>query len=201
MKSFPRALALSIGVLSIAVAAAGTADLKAKMARQRIADVLGFDRPDPIHIKNISVTGNDAVVEAEFDAAFRFSIDKNGEWVPVELRTGNRQWESLELIQTAIGREKALRTTADLRTIATALEAYRRHRGGYVEATTGGGLIDRLAPDYMKKILRLDAWSHEFEYSGTSAKYRLASNGADGKSGTADDIVFENGDLVKGVTD
>jgi hypothetical protein len=198
-------LALTIGVLSIAVAgavaAAGAADLKAKLARQRIADVLGFEKPDPIHITNISVTGNDAIVEAEFSAAFRFSVDKNGEWKPVELRTGSRQWESIELIQSAIGKEKALRTTADLRTIATALEAYRRHRGGYVEATTGAGLIDRLAPEYMKKILRLDAWSHEFEYSGTTARYRLASAGADGKAGTADDIVFENGDQVKGATD
>jgi hypothetical protein len=67
-----------------------------------------------------------------------------------------------------------------------------------VKAETGAALIDQLTPRYMNTILRLDAWSHELDYRGTPASYRLASSGADGKSGTEDDIVFENGRLTKG---
>ena len=53
----------------------------------------------------------------------------------------------------------------------------------------------------MNTIIRLDAWSHEFEYKGTSASYRLASMGPDGKPGTGDEIVFENGQMIKGATE
>ena len=115
--------------------------------------------------------------------------------------TGDRNWESIELIQTAVRKEKALRTTADLRTIATALEAFRRERGYYVVADTHAALIDNLAPRYLNAIIRLDAWSHEFQYKGSDSGYRLASLGADGKPDSGDEIVFENGQLVKGASE
>ena len=52
----------------------------------------------------------------------------------------------------------------------------------------------------MPGVLRLDAWSHEFTYNGNATAYRLASGGPDGKPGTPDDIVVENGKLVQGAT-
>ncbi|MGA9769500.1 MAG: type II secretion system protein GspG [Blastocatellia bacterium] len=177
-------------------------ELGAREAREKIAAALNLDKPDRVRVKNISVgPGSEAIVEAQFDATFRFNMEKDGKWKVVEVRTGDRQWESLELIRTAVGKEKALRTTADLRTLATALEAFRRERGFYVEAETNSALVDNLAPTYMNAIIRLDAWSHEFEYKGTSAGYRLASLGPDGKPNTGDDIVFENGQMVKGATE
>lgn len=185
--------------LSFVAVVAFARELGAREAREKIAQVLGFDKPDRIRIKKIRHgPGSEAIVEAQFDAAFRFTTDKEGKWQAVEARTGDRQWESIELVQTAIRKEKALRTTADLRTIATALEAYRRQTGSYVKADTGAALMDQLTPRYMNTIIRLDAWSHEFDYKGSAAGYRLASWGPDGKSGTEDDIVFENGQLVKG---
>ena len=114
------------------------------------------------------------------------------------MRAGDRKWESIELIQTALRKEKALRTGAELRTIATALEAYRRDKGSYVQADTGSALIDHLAPSYLSSIIRLDAWSRELNYKGSATSYRLSSLGPDGKPDTDDDIVFENGRLVKG---
>ena len=198
MKPKPRALLMIALALTFIGVAAVARDLGAREARERIAQAIGFDRPDYVHIKNISTSGSDAIVEAQFDAAFRFTTDKEGKWQAVEVRTGDRRWESIELIQTAIRKEKALRTTADLRTVATALEAYHRDGGGYVTAETGSALMDNLAPRYLNSIIRLDAWSHEVAYKGTAASYRLASLGADGKPGTDDDIVFENGRLVKG---
>jgi hypothetical protein len=198
MKPMPRALVMIALALSFIGVAAIARDLGAREARERIAQAMGFDKADDVHIKNISASGSDAIVEALFNATFRFTTDKEGKWQAVEVRTGDRRWESIELMQTAIRKEKALRTTADLRTVATALEAYHRDGGAYVTAETGSALMDNLAPRYLNSIIRLDAWSHEFAYKGTAASYRLASLGADGKPGTDDDIVFENGQLVKG---
>ncbi|HSQ20941.1 MAG TPA: type II secretion system protein GspG [Blastocatellia bacterium] len=200
MKPIPLAL-LMIVVASLFIGAAGFArELGAREAREKIAQALGLDKPDSVHIKNISRgMGDDAIVEAQFEAAFRFTSDNQGKWQAVEVRAGDRRWESIELIHTALRKEKALRTGADLRTIATALEAYRRDRGSYVQADSGSTLIDHLAPRYLSSIIRLDAWSRELNYNGSADAYRLVSMGPDGKPGTDDDIVFENGRLVKGV--
>jgi hypothetical protein len=198
MKSKPRALMLIALAVSLIGVAAVARELGAREARERIAQALGLEKPDNVHIKSISAMGSDAIVEAQFEAAFRLVLDKEGKWQAVEVRTGDRRWESIELIQTAVRKEKALRTSAELRTIATALEAFRRANGSYVQADTCSALMDSLAPQYVSSIVRLDAWSHEFDYKGTAVSYRLASLGPDGKPGTDDDIVFENGHLLKG---
>ena len=199
MKSMPRALVMTALALSFIGVAAFARELGAREAREKIAQALGFDKPNNVHIKNISRgMGNEAIVEAQFDAAFRFTPDKEGKWQAVDVRAGDRKWESIELIQTALRKEKALRTGAELRAIATALEAYRRDKGSYVQAETGSALIDHLAPSYLSSIIRLDAWSRELNYKGSSNSYRLSSLGPDGKADTDDDIVFENGRLVKG---
>ena len=201
MKSKPRALMLIALAVSLIGVAAVARELGAREARERIAQALGLDKPDNVHIKSISAMGSDAIVEAQFEAAFRLVLDKEGKWQAVEVRTGDRRWESIELIQTAVRKEKALRTSAELRTIATALEAFRRANGSYVQADTCSALMDSLAPHYVSAIVRLDAWSHEFDYKGTAGSYRLASLGPDGKAGTDDDIVFENGRLLKGASE
>ena len=201
MKPMPRALVMIALALSLIGVIAYARELGAREAREKIAQALGFDKSDDVHIKNISRSASDAIVEAQFDATFRFTTDKEGKWQAVELRAGDRRWESIELIQTAIRKEKALRTTAELRTLATALEAYRRESGSYVQADTGSALMDHLAPRYLNSIIRIDPWSHEYAYKGTSASYQLSSLGPDGKPGTDDDIVFENGRLIKGASE
>jgi hypothetical protein len=202
MKFTPRVLILSVIISLLIFIATYAADLKASEARKQIAAALGFDNVNNIHIKNISSgIGGQAVVEATVDAAFRLEQDKQGNWKAVEVRTGDRRWESLELIERAIRKEKILSTTADLRTIATALESFRREKGSYVAAETNGQLIDNLSPNYLLQIIRIDAWSQEFEYQGTTTNYRLASRGPDGKPNTGDEIVIENGQLVKGETE
>jgi Type II secretion system (T2SS), protein G len=202
MNRLPRSLVMIPIALSLVWVFAYGRELGAREARQRIAAALGLDKTDDVRIKNISAgMGGEAIVEAQFDASFRFTQGKDGSWNAVEVRTGDRKWESIELIQTAVRKEKELRTTADMRTLVTALEAFRRERGFYVAADTNSALIDNLAPRYLGSIIRLDAWSHEFEYKGTETGYRLASLGPDGKPRTGDEIVIENGQLVKGATE
>ena len=199
MKSILRVMAPLALVACFVWIVAYARELGAREARKAIAQAVGLEKADAVHIKSIDTgMGGQAIVEAQFDVAFRFKKDNKGEWEPVEVRTGDRQWESIELIQTAIQKEKVLRTTADLRTVVTALETYRRERGHYVAADTGATLIDNLSPRFLSTIIRLDAWSNELQYSGTADWYRLRSMGPDGKAGTDDDIVFENGRMVKG---
>ena len=200
MKSIPRVLALVALALSLLWVVAFARELGAREARQKIADAVGLDKPNSVHIKTISTgMGGEAIVEAQFQAAFRFTQDKQGEWSVVEVRTGDRRWESIDLIVTAIRKEKVLRTLADLRTVVTALEAFRRERGFYVAADTGAALIDNLAPKFLASIIRLDAWDREFQYRGTAESYSLASAGPDGLPDTPDDIVFKNGQMVGGM--
>ncbi|HWC76521.1 MAG TPA: type II secretion system protein GspG [Blastocatellia bacterium] len=200
MKSIVRVLALIALALSFLLVAAWAKDLGSREAREKIARALGLEKPDNVHIKSISTgMGGEAIVQAQFEGAFRFTKDAKGEWNAVEVRTGDRRWESIELMQTAIRKEKVLRTTADMRTIVTALESFRRERGFYVAGKTGAVLIDNLSPGFLNSIIRLDAWSREFQYSGTNDSYRLASLGPDGNPDTGDDIVFETGRMVKGM--
>lgn len=202
MKANPRAFVLVLLALSLLWVVAYARQLGSREARQGIADALGLDNVNGVRVKGISGgSGGQAIVEATIETAFRFSQDKEGNWRAVEVRAGDRRWESIELIHTALNKEKALRTTADLRTLATALEAFRRERGHYVVADTGAALVDNLAPRYLNSVLRLDAWSREFEYKGAQAAYRLSSSGPDGKPDTEDDIVIENGQLVRGASE
>jgi hypothetical protein len=202
MIAMPRTLVAILSLLALLAVVALARELGSREAREKIAAALGLDKADRIHIKSINAgSGNEAIVEAQFDAAFRFTTDKQGNWQAVEVRTGDRRWESIELIQTAVQKEKALRTTADLRTLVTALEAFRRERGYYVVADNNSALIDNLAPRYLPAIIRLDAWSHEFQYKGSEGRYRLASLGADGKPDSGDEIIFENGQMVRGTSE
>jgi hypothetical protein len=202
VKSISRALVVIFMAVSLLWVVALARELGAREARQAIAASLALDKPDRVRIKNISAgMGDQAIVEANIDAAFRLVKEKDGKWKAVEVRTGDRQWEAFELIHTAVRKEKILRTTADLRALATALEAFHRERGFYVTAQTGAELVDNLAPSYMGAVLRLDAWSHEFQYRGAAAAYRLSSLGPDGEPDTGDDIVIENGQLVKGAAE
>lgn len=199
MKSIARLLVMTTLSLLLVFVVAFARELGAREAREKIAAALALDKPDRVRVKSISPgMGGQAIAVVTIDAAFRFVQDKDGNWSAADFRTGDRQWESLELIHTAVRKEKILRTTTDLRTLATALEAFRRERGFYVSADTGAALIDNLAPRYLTTVLRLDAWSREFQYKGTEASYRLASLGPDGLPQSGDEIVIESGQLTKG---
>ena len=202
MKSALRAFVLTVIALSFLLIATYAGGQKAADVRKSIAAALGYDNVNSIHIRSISSGfGGQAIAEVTVEAAFRLAQDAEGRWKTVEVRTGDRRWESLELLETAIRKEKVLRTTADLRTLATALEAYRRERGSYVTAETGAQLVDQLVPRFLSTVIRLDAWSNEFAYNGAAASYRLASAGPDGKPNSGDDIVVENGQVVRGASE
>jgi len=172
----------------------GAGALGAKEARERIARMDGLaDLPvDSIRIKSVNAgPGNNAIVEAQIDTAFKFTKDKTG-WRVSDIRLGSGQWESLEVMKAAFNKEKTLRTQADLNSLKTAIDAFRKERGQLVPAKNIVELTDALAPTYIATVIRLDAWGHELVYAATGKGYRLSSAGPDGKTGTSDDIALES---------
>lgn len=186
-------VAASLGACALLVAwrvgAQAPKDLNEKEAASLIARVFGFDRKpkDVVKIKEMSAATGGALVTADVEGVFRFE-KRAGKWRVAEVRTGDNKWEDVETIVRALNAEKAARARAELETVWTALEAFRRERGFYVVATDSATLFDHLAPRYVARILRVDPWHHPYRYAGDRDSFVISSDGTDGKSGTADDI-------------
>src|SRR5262249_10446362 len=171
-----------------------------KQARELIQNIAGANlTQDQVRIKNISsgVGGGGVIVEAQIETAFRITKGKDG-WRIAEARLGAGQWESFELIEEALRREKVRRTNDLLRQFADGLGAYKSDRGQFVESDRIAVLLDFLSPRYVKFPQRVDLWGKELEYQGSATNYRLISSGHDRKSGTKDDLIIENGALKSG---
>lgn len=180
--------AIVAGILVISMQTQAAGDLTPKEARKLIARMAGINLPsDAVRIKSASSLGNSAVVVAQVETAFRF-VNENGKWRVAEIRTGDRNWEDVDSLIRALNAEKTSRVRAELETIATALEAFKREQGSYVESKSEAALIDFLSPHYLTPVIRVDAWHRPYEYEGTRNSYVLRSVGPDGKPNTPDDI-------------
>ena len=178
-----------VGASLIATQTRAAGDLTPKEARKLIARLAGIQLPsDAVRVKEITPFGNSAVVVAQVETAFRL-VNENDKWRVAEIRTGDRRWEDVDALVRALNVEKASRVRAELETIATALESFKRERGFYIESTSEGKLIDLLSPHYLPRVIRIDPWHQPYEYEGTRTSYVLRSNGPDGKANTGDDIV------------
>jgi TonB family protein len=83
-----------------------------------------------------------------------------------------------ELVRSA----RTRRTAADMRTLATAVEAYATDHNRYPAAGDIQALKALISPIYIKRVPERDAWNRPFHYivSGDGLKYRIVSGGADG---------------------
>ena len=181
-------LVAAFGFVITATRAAG--DLTPKEARRLIARMAGIQLPsDAVRIKDVSAMGNSATVTAQVETAFKFDKGSDGKWRVAEIRTGDRRWEDVDMLVKAVNVEKAARARAELESIATALEAFRRERGSYLESKSEATLIDNLSPRFLKNIIRVDPWHQPYEYEGTRTSFVLRSAGPDEKPNTADDVV------------
>ena len=108
----------------------------------------------------------------------------------------------------AIDRGKQKRTMSDIRTAATAIEAYSVDHSSYPQYTQGSlqaTAAADLEPAHIKECPRLDGWYRPLHYvSENASDYTLGSGGCDGNTpdlGAAggpshsfdDDIIFSNG--------
>ena len=147
-------------------------------------------KDEQIEIRRIGGGPGGVVVEARIETAYRLRKEKEG-WKVAEVRLGDRHWESMELIEEAVRREKTRRTLAIIDQLAAGLAGYRAAEGQYVAAEGIVGLLDALSPRYVSFPHRLDLWGTELRYEGTAVRYSLRSAGPDRKMGTEDDLVSE----------
>jgi Type II secretion system (T2SS), protein G len=169
-------------------------DLSPKEARKLIARMAGIELPsDAVRVKEISIAGNSAVVVAQIETAFRLVKADNDKWRIAEIRTGDRRWEDLDTLMKALNAEKTARARAELESIATALESFRRERGSYVESKSEATLIDHLSPRYLARVIRIDPWHQPYQYEGVRTSFVLRSTGPDSKPDTPDDITVASG--------
>ncbi len=168
-------------------------DLSPNQARKIIANLAGIKLPsDAVRVREVSMLGSSATVVAQVETAFRFVKGEDGKWKVAEIRTGDNRWEDVDMLVRAVNGEKTERARAELETLATALEAFRRERGFYVAVKGEGALVDHLNPRYLARVIRLDPWHKPYFYEGTPTSFILRSDGADGKENTPDDIVRQN---------
>jgi competence protein ComGC len=120
---------------------------------------------------------------------------------------------------TAMQRAKQKRTVADLRSIASSLEAFAVDKNYYPNVTSIDELVPLLEPTYINPLPRLDGWGTPFVYMGDGCygtrcnAYYLASGGRNGSLENDslkelghrlvttktfdDDIVFGNGSFLR----
>jgi type II secretion system (T2SS) protein G len=181
-------VSIAAGVLLMTSQSQAAGDLSPKEARKLIARMAGINLPsDEVRVKSVSSLGNSAVVVAQVETAFRF-VNEKDKWRVAEIRTGDRSWEDVDSLVRALNAEKTSRVRAELETIATALEAFKHERGGYVESKSEAQLIDFLSPRYLARVIRVDAWQQPYGYEGTRNSYVLRSAGPDRQPNTPDDI-------------
>jgi Flp pilus assembly protein TadD/type II secretory pathway pseudopilin PulG len=122
-------------------------------------------------------------------------------------------------VRSMSGRSPLKRTMADMRTIATAAEAYATDHNDYPDVRSIEELDAALTPTYIRQLRRVDGWGNPFRYEAwreaTDAQpgpqhYAVGSSGIDGrfdlpslrsyKPGTTHDdkadIVYSKGSFV-----
>ena len=194
MQSTAAVFGVTIVCLLLALAYGQAADdLSPNQARKIIANMAGIKLPsDAVRVREVSMLGSSAMVVAQVETAFRFVKGEDGKWKVAEIRTGDNRWEDVDMLVRAVNGEKAERARAELETLATALEAFRRERGFYVAAKGEGALVDHLNPRYLARVIRVDPWHKPYFYEGTPTSFILRSDGADGKENTPDDVIRQN---------
>lgn len=149
------------------------------------SDAVRIQEVDPMPIPFASQPSATVVAWVRIDA--RLVSDKAG-WRVAELRTGNRDWVTLEPLAAAVNEEKQKQARAELATIAAALEKFRSDTGFYVVSDKQAVAIDYLSPRYLARVIRLDPWHQPYKYQGERDHFTLRTAGPDGKPDTPDDI-------------
>ena len=113
-------------------------------------------------------------------------------------------------LEGALETSRQKRTMADMRSLATATEAWATDKNRYPAANSMDALTAEISPTYIRTVPREDGWGTPFVYivSSDGMKYRFISAGPDKKMNPtsrrlseplqkSDDIVFDTGEFVQ----
>jgi hypothetical protein len=183
-------------ICSFFLSACTSARLSQDEARKRIAAIGQSSLvPDAIEIRRIvSQSDTSAIAESTVTLAFQFKrATANAEWRIEAVRLGDRDWISLDELLAAINDGRRRTTSQSMQQLTDAIEKYRSANGSLPTSKDIVTLTDQLYPRYMNMLVREDGWGHPFIYEVTGNSFRLVSGGADGRPGTADDVVVQDG--------
>ncbi|HEY0099051.1 MAG TPA: hypothetical protein VGB76_08875, partial [Pyrinomonadaceae bacterium] len=111
-------------LIPVSAHAAAEKAIKKDDARKLIAALSIFElNKEAVTIREISPPGAVATVLASVKLGFRFVKDEAGVWRVADVRTGDRQWESFELLARALGDENISQVRAELDALAAELDA------------------------------------------------------------------------------
>ncbi|HLH31886.1 MAG TPA: type II secretion system protein GspG [Terriglobia bacterium] len=192
-----RASHLLLLIVCITLCSCAANRLSHDEARRKIAEI-GRSKliPDAVEIRRVvSQSENEAIAEATITLAFQFKrATAKADWRIEAVRLGDRDWISLDELLAAIDEGRKRTTSQSIQQLATGIEKYRSTNGALPNARDIVTLTDILHPSYMQTLVREDGWGNPIIYEVTGGTtFRLVSKGADGRLGTSDDIVVENG--------
>lgn len=114
---------------------------------------------------------------------------------------------ALPNLLSAGDQDRQLRTLADMRAIAAAIDSFAEDHGDSMEAQDIGELRRTLEPRYLRSFPSKDAWGHSFLFERfDDGGYRIRSYGRDGLADDAPggptddfdaDIILEDGEFVQ----
>ncbi|SRR5213593_3982906 len=93
----------------------------------------------------------------------------------------------------AIDQGKVTGTKGTMETLSRALSAYAIDRGGYPRGSSIRDAVAALTPAFLVSPVGADEWGNPFGYQSDTRSFTITSAGADGRVGTADDIVLADG--------
>lgn len=100
---------------------------------------------------------------------------------------------SLYYIRDLAQTSATMQVMADL---ASSLERFKIANGGYPQGETAA-VLQEMVPDFVVAETEFnDAWERPFRYDSDGRDYTLISLGADGTSGSRDDIVLHSGEFI-----
>jgi hypothetical protein len=93
----------------------------------------------------------------------------------------------------AIEQGKLIGTRGTMENVAKALAAYAVDRGAYPGGSSIREATAALVPAFLPSATPVDAWGNALVYQSDTRSLTLTSPGADGRVGSADDLVMTDG--------
>jgi hypothetical protein len=187
-----RALPLLL-ITALAASACGGARLSHDEIRRKVAE-LGTSTlvPQAVEVRRIvSQSDTRLIAETTVELAVQFERDTTGSpWHVTSVRLGDQNWISTAELIAAINEIRQKETATALRKLDAGVAAFRQRNGNPPTAATIAALGDILHPSYMTDLILSDAWGRPIEIESPSPAFRFRSIGADGRRGTADDVLF-----------
>lgn len=200
---------------------------QARFGHEGLVDMMMDPWGTPFHIDSDPARGYLIVAagsDRKFDrttwgkaAATRSTADdivmRNGRWIrsPVEWASAaavKAAGDPVEQLERALYLSRHTRTVADLRMIALAIGAYQADHGKFPDVKTIDELATNLAPGYIGRLPRTDAWNRPLRVAVNPARtsYYVASAGPDGEFNVrswvnaalaSDDVVLHDGRISR----